>query len=211
MENEGLKRLMITLTVSMLALFLSSIYCIWAWAGADFGTEGGGNKPCVTTDLPANVWTLVGYDNAGQPAVTKPSADQTGHPDATWDWATHGTLIVANKPRPGGVPANQYDVQTQLWIGNGGGACFSDGEVNGTIICDNPATHYLQESQDHFLAGRGRDLSIPFEFLVYQAAPYFSVPGDANYFGLWLFAKPSIPAICRSINYADLVYIDEAQ
>jgi hypothetical protein len=186
-----------------------------AHAGSDFGTEGGGNQPCKTDSLPANIWSLVSYDNAGQPCLTKPDADQTCDPAATWNWQNHGTVIVTNQAAPPqwGLPLLQQSpaatVQMQLWVGNGGGACY--GGTSSPIICDNPATHYLQESETFPLPGRKLDLAIPFEFMIYHAAAWFAVYGDANYFGFWVFVKPSVAAACLSTNYGDLVYKDESQ
>jgi hypothetical protein len=185
------------------------LFCAQAHAGSDFGSEGGGNQPCKTGYLPANIWSLVSYDNAGQPCLTKPDADQTCDSTATWNWQTHGTVIVTNQPRVGGVAVNTATIQMQLWVGNGGGACY--GGSKGPIICDNQSTHYLQESETYYFPGKMMDLAILFEFLLYHVAPWFSTPADANYFGFWVFVKPSIAAGCLSTNYGDLVYKDESQ
>jgi hypothetical protein len=135
------------------------LFCAQAHAGSDFGSEGGGNQPCKTGYLPANIWSLVSYDNAGQPCLTKPDADQTCDSTATWNWQTHGTVIVTNQPRVGGVAVNTATIQMQLWVGNGGGACY--GGSKGPIICDNQSTHYLQESETYYFPGKDDGPSDP--------------------------------------------------
>lgn len=175
-----------------------------AYGGSDIGTEGGGDQQCYTKDLPAGVWSLVSYDNAGQPCATKPDADNTCDPAATWDWQLHGTLILNAKNN---VRPNTAKVEMQVWVGNGGGSCY--GGTSDPIFCDNPTTHYLEESENYFLPSGNMNLAIPFEFLIYETQPWFSYVGDANYFGMWIFVKPSVAAVCESTNYADLVYKDE--
>ena len=178
-----------------------------ARAGAEFGTEGGGNQECKTTNLPANIWSLVSYDNAGQPCWTKPDADdpscsQANAWSATWDWQMHGSIRFEARR------AGKIEVRT--YVGNGGGSCY--GGTNDPPFCDNPATHYLQEDGTFPLQGGNAMMTaVPFEFLIYQAPPWFQTEGDANYFGMWVFAKPSVAAVCESTNYGDLVYKDEAQ
>ena len=174
--------------------------------GADMGTEGGGNQQCYTKNLPANIWSLVSYDNAGQPCMTKPDADGTCDPTATWDWQLHGNVMIHTRDS---LPPNAAYMLVQLWAGGGGGSCY--GSTSDPIFCDNPASHYLQENTYYQLpAGQGF-FPAPFEFrMFYQLAPYYATPSDANYQGYWLFVKPSVPAVCESANYGDLLYKDEA-
>src|SRR5262249_61280226 len=68
-----------------------------------------------------------------------------------------------------GVLPNTATVEMQLWIGNGGGSCY--GGSTSPIICDNPATHYLQEDETYYLPGRMLDLSVPFEFWCTRRRP----------------------------------------
>lgn len=185
--------------------FVVGLLCLFvvvpAYAGQDWGTEGGGNKACMNEFLPPNIWTLVGYDNAGQPCLTKPDADGVCDATASWDWQLHGTLDLR------GPVGSTFKVQ--LYVGNGGGACH--GGTPDPVVCDNPTTHYQMENIQRRLDGGKMDTQVPFEYLIYLAAPWFSVPGDANYYGFWLFVKPSAWTRCVQINYADLVYKDESQ
>jgi hypothetical protein len=166
--------------------------------------QGGRNYACETTDLPVNVWSLVAYDNAGQPCVTKASQvgdpGETCDPDSVWDWQVQGHMVFA--PVAG---KNIVKVEIQLWAGNGGGSCH--GGTTDPIFCDNPAYHYLQESAIYESTNPNVDLAAPFEFLFYLMPPYFSEPGDANYAGFWVYAKPiGNPAVCVSQNYWDLAH-----
>jgi hypothetical protein len=183
--------------------------------------EGGRNDVCETTNLPMGIWSLVAYDNAGQPCVTKaaqvtdPTNQPACDPNANWDWQVQGHLVLTNAPG-----YTRTVVEVQLWAGNGGGSCY--GGTSDPIICDNPATHYLQEQATYELDQPAAfssvlksfsgpqtptDMSVPFEFLFYLLPPYFSTPGDANYSGFWVFVKPiGRPAVCVSQNYWDLVH-----
>jgi hypothetical protein len=193
------KALAMVLAVALTALSLLAFLPDFASAGQPIGTEGGGNHTCIAGSvLPPNVWSLVAFDNAGQPCLTKPNQDASCDTGGTWDWQVHGTLALSG---PVGVRT-----QVQLWIGNGGGSCY--GGTSGPIVCDNPATHFLQENGTYAMQGKSLTVPVPFEFLVYQAAPFFSTPADANYFGFWLFVKPSNWMKCSAASYADLVYID---
>jgi hypothetical protein len=96
-------------------------------------------------------------------------------------------------------------VQIQLWAGYGGGSSY--GGSNAPIICENPSSHYLQEDAAYQFVAAGVDFSAPFEFLFYQLPPHWSTPSDANYAGMWVFARPiGRPAMCRSQNYWDLAH-----
>ena len=166
--------------------------------------QGGRNDACETSDLPANVWSLVAYDNAGQPCITKASQfgapDETCNPDTVWTWQVQGHLVLATASGK-----SSAQVEIQLWAGNGGGSCY--GGTADPIFCDNPATHYLQESATYSSVNNTSNFNAPFEFLFYQLQPYYSTPGDANYSGFWVFAKPiGKPAVCVSQNYWDLTH-----
>jgi hypothetical protein len=193
--------------------------------GQVMGTEAGGYHDCLTASpLPANVWSLIAFDNAGQPCDTKPDQSQTCNPNATWDWAVSGQAVFTSAPG-----YNRAVIELQLWNGYGGGSCY--GGTGDPIFCDNPATHFWggdwvaevdQPAQFGPVLGNFRipgdpgnvqhDLVMPWEMLFYQIAPGSANPASpdfANYSGFWLFAKPlGRPATCKAVIYHDLVYED---
>src|SRR5262249_28775638 len=126
-------------------VILCLTYSLFAHAGM-VETAGGGQKDCMTTDLPANVWSLVSYDNIGQPCASKPDADSTVgctangvEASANWDWQVKGNLHISANVAP-----NSAYVQVALFSGGGGGVCH--GGTSDFPTCDNPAYHYLEES-----------------------------------------------------------------
>ena|ERR1700676_353939 len=166
--------------------------------------QGGRNDHCLTTQLPVNIWSLVAFDNAGQPCVTRASqtgdVDDSCDPDTVWDWQVQGHMVFTTA-----TGHSKARVRIQLWAGNGGGSCY--GGTANPIVCDNPATHYLQENAIYESDVPAVDLVAPFEFLFYLIPPYFSTPSDANYSGFWVFAMPiGGPAVCVSQNYWDLTH-----
>lgn len=158
------------------------------------------------TLLPANIWTLVLFDDAGNPCTTHASQlTGTCNPDSTWNWMVDGHLSFTNAKGYARVR-----VRMQVWAGGGGGACY--GGTGDPVYCDNP--YYKLLKQDEIYESdvgitdpsvTGTALPAPFSVLQYLLAPYFETPSDANYQGIWIFAYPEgRPAICQSESYHDL-------
>ena len=159
-----------------------------------------GVSACDTTDLPANIWTLVRYDNAGEPCATHASQLGGSCTPNTWNWMVDGHFAFTQAPGHKVVR-----VRVQVWAGGGGGACHSDGQPGGSVLCDNPAYKTLKQDETYISDKPGNDLAVPFTSLQYLLAPYFETPADANYQGLWIFAYPiGRPAVCRTISFHDL-------
>lgn len=152
---------------------------------------------CKTTDLPANVWTLVLFDDAGEPCSTHASELQGSCTPNTWNWTLDGHLLF--DAAPGYKPGR---VRVQVWAGGGNGACY--GGTSDPITCDNPAYKSMKQDETYMTVS-GADVAAPFNVLDYLLAPYFSSPGDGNYQGIWIFAMPiNHPAVCRKVSYHDL-------
>lgn len=160
------------------------------------------------TLLPANVWTLVLFDDAGNPCTTRASQlTGTCNPDSTWNWTVDGHLVFTNAPG-----YYRVRVRVQVWAGGGGGACY--GGTADPIYCDNPyykllkqdeTYEYLTDYASPLVSDRTADLAAPFSVLQYLLPPYFAEPSDANYQGIWIFAMPeNRPAVCQSVSYHDL-------
>lgn len=152
---------------------------------------------CDVTDLPANVWTEVLFDDAGEPCSTHASQLQGSCTPNTWNWTIDGHLLFA--PAPGYKPGR---VRVQVWAGGGNGACY--GGSAAPIYCDNPY-YKLMKQDETYMTVQGAEVAAPFSVLDYLEAPYFSTPGDGNYQGLWIFAMPiGRPAVCRGVSYHDV-------
>lgn len=210
--------------VLLLMIFLGLLIAIaQAESGQIVGTEAGGNGPCITENLPAGEWVLIGFDDAGQVCDTKSDETQTCNPNATWDWSVSGIATFTSPPGYARVV-----VELQLWAGYNGGACH--GGSADPVVCDNPDSHWLMQDFTEEIdqptnfsrvlgnfsspvdPGNGpHDLVIPWQMLFYQIPPGSPNPGSdyAGYSGFWLFAKSlGRPAICKSLTYHDLVYED---
>jgi hypothetical protein len=146
------------------------------------------------TLLPANVWTLVLFDDAGNPCTTHASQlTGTCNPDSTWNWTVDGHLVFTTAPG-----YLRVRVRVQVWSGGGGGACY--GGTSDPITCDNPYYKLLKQDEtyesdlqaiDRDPTSQGEtDVAAPFSVLGYLLAPYFAEPSDANFQGLWIFAMP---------------------
>ena len=196
--RRRLKRLLTTMA-------LSSLLALPALGGQNYGVQGAGDGPCLTTNLVPGQWSLEAYDNAGQPCLTKPDADQTCDPSASWDWTVEGHLVITTAPG-----RSHAKVAIQLWAGNGGGSCYGGPNV----VCDNPSTHYNMESPPPYkLDNPGTSMAIPFEMLFYEIWAGSPDPTNAyyaNYSGFWLFAQSSQPAVCVQMHYHDWANVDEA-
>ena len=167
-------------------------------------------SPCDTTNLPANVWTLVLFDDAGNPCTTHASQlTGTCNPDSTWNWTVDGHLVFTTAPG-----YKRVVVRVQVWAGGGNGACY--GGTSDPITCDNMTYKALKQDEtyandiqaidaDPTSDNSGAGLAAPFSVLGYLLAPYFETPSDSNYQGIWIFAKPiGRPAVCKSVSYHDL-------
>ena len=194
-----------------------TVLCLGAWTVAHAqdavttatDVQAGTLEPteCVTTNLPANVWTLVLYDNAGNPCLTH-ATQLTGDCNSeTWNWTVDGHIVFAAPP---GYLRTR--VRVQVWSGGGGGACY--GGTADPIYCDNPTYKMLKQdetyeyntdpSDPYPVDSSGAELAAPFSVLGYLLGAYFETPDDANYQGIWIFAMPiARPAICKSVSYHD--------
>ena len=95
------------------------------------------------TLLPANVWTLVLFDDAGNPCTTRASQlTGTCNPDSTWNWTVDGHLVFTNAPG-----YYRVRVRVQVWAGGGGGACY--GGTADPIYCDNPYYKLLKQDETY--------------------------------------------------------------
>ena len=161
------------------------------------------------TLLPANVWTLVLFDDAGNPCTTAASQlTGTCNPDSTWNWTLDGHLTFTTAPG-----YQRLNVRVQVWAGGGGGACY--GGTSAPVYCDNQYYKLLKQDENYeyhldttstYAPDRtGIDVAAPFSVLQYLLAPYFETPSDSNYQGIWIFAYPEgRPAVCQSVSYHDL-------
>jgi hypothetical protein len=158
-------------------------------------------SPCDTTNLPANVWTLVLYDNAGNPCTTHASQlTGTCNPDSTWNWMVDGHLTFTTAPG-----RSRIRVRVQVWAGGGGGSCH--GGTSDPVVCDNQTFKTLKQDETYAVDSdaQGTALAVPINILSYLLAPYFETPSDANYQGIWIYVMPiGRPAVCRSMSYHDL-------
>lgn len=160
------------------------------------------------TLLPANVWTLVLFDDAGNPCTTHASQlTGTCNSDSVWNWTVDGHLVFTTAPG-----YHRVNVRVQVWAGGGGGSCY--GGTADPIICDNAYYKLLKQDETYeyqdditstLAADHTGDVAAPFSVLQYLLQPYLETPSDANYQGLWIFAMPiGRPAVCESVSYHDL-------
>jgi hypothetical protein len=166
-------------------------------------------SPCDTTNLPANVWTLVLFDDAGNPCTTHASQlTGTCTADSTWNWTVDGHLVFTTAPG-----YKRVVVRVQVWAGGGNGACY--GGTGDPITCDNQTYKAMKQDETYAndipaidadpTSDAGVGIAAPFSVLGYLLAPYYETPSDSNYQGLWIFAMPiGRPAVCKSVSYHDL-------
>lgn len=167
-------------------------------------------SPCDATNLPAGVWTLVLFDDAGNPCTTHASQlTGTCNPDSSWNWTVDGHLVFATAPG-----YKRVVVRVQVWAGGGNGACY--GGTADPITCDNQTYKAMKQDEtyendspaidrDPTTDAVGATIAAPFNVLDYLLPPYYETPSDANYQGIWIFAMPiGRPAVCKSVSYHDL-------
>lgn len=160
-------------------------------------TNQGGKfrQPCDTTNLSAETFWRVAYDNAGQPCARRGSqtgqGNETCDPTTPWNYSVHGHLTF--KTAPG------YDrsrVEVRVYVGGGGGEC-SGGQTTTCPDLDKPGHHYLVEDSTFNIIGADTNISVPFDAVEINLPAYFTTPGDGNYQGFWIFAKSiGTPVIC---------------
>ena len=143
----------------------------------------------MTTDLPANLWSPVTSDNAGQPCI----ADNlpSGSCDRTSDWAYiirgHNTYMNLR-----GAKA----IEQRIYVTGGSGGCYvanggADISCYGTY---DPATAYHFLIEDTVIELDAYSTQIDFHAAEWILAPtIFGSPdpgAPANYQAFWVFARP---------------------
>lgn len=153
---------------------------------------------CDNTNLPMGIWTLIRFDDAGEPCATHASQLGGSCTPNTWNWIVEGNFAFTTAPG-----YKKVRVRVQVWAGGGGGACY--GGTSDPVFCDNQAYKWLKQDGTYESDIPSTDLSVPFTSLEYLLAPYFETPSDANYRGIWIFAMPiGRPAVCRAISFHDV-------
>ncbi len=139
--------------------------------------QGGGQEPCNTSgNLPANTFSQLSADNAGQPCTEGPN-NSLCDPNSKWNYTVHGHLTLA--PPTSGTTASSIEVQTYI----GGNNLFCT--VGSTITCTG--SYVLVEDSTYSVGTT--TVSIPFdmgEFLL----PAHDSGGGANYHVYYVFGKP---------------------
>jgi hypothetical protein len=159
--------------------------------------QGGGFKSCDTQYLAAGVFSRVMYDDAGQPCVYRGSQiGKNGEhcdPDTAWNYSVHGHFTLKTAP---GYESGQVEVR--MYIGGGGGEC-TGGQTTSCPDFEVPGHHYLVEDSTYNISGADTNTSVPFDALEIQLPAFSKKPGDGNYQGFWIFAKPiGAPVLCTN-------------
>jgi hypothetical protein len=142
--------------------------------------QGGGQKPCVTGgNLPANTFSLLSADNAGQPCTN--SSDLSHHlcdSNSKWNYTVHGHLTMA--PPTSGTQAPSVEIQT--YIGGNRIAC----SAGSSITCTG--SFVLVEDSTYSTAGTTTE-SIPFD-MGEVLLPAHDSSGGSNFQAYFVFGKP---------------------
>lgn len=140
--------------------------------------QGGGQEPCNTSgNLPANTFSQLSADNAGQPCTEGPN-NALCDPNSKWSYTVHGHLTLA--PPTSGTTASSVEVQT--YIGGNGIACT----LGSTVTCTG--SYVKVEDSTYAIAGTTTE-SIPFDMGEFLLAPRDS-SGGSNFQAYFVFAKP---------------------
>ena len=73
---------------------------------------------CDDTNLPMGIWTLIRFDDAGEPCATHASQLGGSCTPNTWNWIVEGNFAFTTAPG-----YKKVRVRVQVWAGGGGGAC----------------------------------------------------------------------------------------